>query len=190
MRASAVAVVVWLGSTAAGTSPARAQDWTTGGYDAQRSSWVRGEGKISPDAVPQPGFELLWKIRVEAEATRALAVTPPVLLDLVIGYRGFRALGFVAGRLDHVLAIDSDLGGIEWERRLTARATSSRAPAYAASVPLNLARPTSAALPPVVAGYGGGRIGVPARGAVGTAGEGAVTLTPAAAHGGNAAPAP
>ncbi|HEX4575625.1 MAG TPA: PQQ-binding-like beta-propeller repeat protein, partial [Gemmatimonadales bacterium] len=154
------------------------------------SSWVRVEGKISPDAVQQPGFELLWTIRVEAEATRAPAVTPPVLLDLVIGYRWFRALEFVAGRLDHVLAIDSDLGGIEWERRLTAPATSSRAPACAASVPLNLARPTSAALPPVVVGYGGGRMGVPARGAVGTAGEGAVTLTPAAAHGGNAAPAP
>ena len=47
MRAAAVVAVA---AVATAGNPARAQDWTTAGYDAQRSSWVRAPGKIS--AVP------------------------------------------------------------------------------------------------------------------------------------------
>jgi len=176
MRASAAAAMVCLGVVAR-TPAARAQDWTTGGYDAQRSSWVRAEGKISAASLQKPGFQLLWKLKLDDESTAGL-VTPPVLLSLVIGYRGFRALGFVGARSDHVVAIDTDLGRVEWERRLSPGAPSpGGSPACAREMTPNLARPTNAALPDLIGGAGrASRAGQPARGAVGDPGEGAVTL--------------
>jgi len=181
MKASAVAAVVTcagVGLAGAGGNAARAQDWTTGGYDAQRSSWVRVEGKISTAALRKPGFQLLWKLTLAHESTAGRGVTAPVLLDLMIGYRGFRALGFVGAPPDHVVAIDTDLGLVEWERRFApeGRATGG-SPACARDMTPNLARPTNAALPTVIGGVGGAsRAGRPARGAVGDPGEGAVTL--------------
>jgi outer membrane protein assembly factor BamB len=162
----------------AGTIPARAQDWTTAGYDAQRSSWVRADAKISPDNLRKPGFQFLWKVKVDAPATQTPGMTAPVLIDLVIGYRGFRALGFVGVGAGHVLAVDTDLGQIEWQRRFTGSPPpGAAAPSCATAWAPNVARPTNAALP---TGYRGGGAGEGARSAVGEPGQGAVTLAAAA----------
>jgi outer membrane protein assembly factor BamB len=128
----------------------------------------------------KPGFQFLWKLNVSDDSTQASAVTPPVLLDLVISYRGFRALGFVGVGTDHVVALDTDLGRLEWERRFARAAPSRGSPSHcdALTIP-NLTRPTNAAFPTVAGGYGGGSAGAPARGAAGDPGEGAVTLRPA-----------
>jgi hypothetical protein len=177
MRASAAAAVVCLGGVLVGANPAPAQDWTTGGYDAQRSSWVRADAKISPASVRAPGFQLLWRLKLGVDSTQSNALTPPVLLDLVIGHRGFRSLGFVGGRADHVFTLDSDLGRMEWERQFASRAPSrGRTEACPGEMPPNIARPTNAAFPALVGGSGGGRAGQPARSAVGDPGQGAVTL--------------
>ena len=166
----------------AGADSARAQDWTTAGYDAQRSSWVRAEGKISAATLRRPGFQLLWKLEVADASPAERALTPPVLLDLVIGYRGFRALAFVAASSDHVVAIDTDLGRVEWERQFAPGAPSTGGlPACVREVTPNLARPTNAALP-ILIGGAGSRTRQPARGAVGEPGEGAVTLAPLVAR--------
>src|SRR6266851_5405509 len=117
MKRSAAAAAVCVGGALAGANPAPAQDWTTGGYDAQRSSWVREDAKISPESMRAPGFQFLWKLKVTPDSTQSNALTPPVLLDLVIGYRGFRSLGFVGGTADHVFTVDTDLGRMEWDRQ-------------------------------------------------------------------------
>jgi outer membrane protein assembly factor BamB len=178
-----MAVVMSAGLALGGTRAdgARAQDWTTAGYDAQRSSWVRAEGKISAATLQRPGFQLLWKLEVADPSTAARALTPPVLLDLVIGYRGFRALAFVAAPSDHVVAMDTDLGRVEWERRLAQGGPPAGSPACARAITPSLARPTNAALPTVIGG-GASRAGQPARSAVGDPGEGAVTLAQLAAR--------
>src|SRR6266702_258277 len=184
MRASPFMAVVTAGVAlvGAGADSARAQDWTTAGYDAQRSSWVRAEGKISAATLRRPGFQLLWKLEVADPSTAERALTPPVLLDLVIGYRGFRALAFVAASSDHVVAIDTDLGRVEWERQFAPGAPSTGGlPACVREVTPNLARPTNAALP-ILIGGAGSRTRQPARGAVGEPGEGAVTLAPLVAR--------
>ena len=193
MRASPLMAVVMSAGLAlggAGADTARAQDWTTAGYDAQRSSWVRAEGKISAARLQRPGFQLLWKLEVADPSTAERALTPPVLLDLVIGYRGFRALAFVAAPSDHVVAIDTDLGRVEWERQFAPGAPSAGSlPACVREMTPNLARPTNAALPILIGG--GSRARQPARGAVGEPGEGAVTLAPLVARRPEApAPAP
>ena len=186
----AVVMSAGLALGGAGADTARAQDWTTAGYDAQRSSWVRAEGKISAATLQRPGFQLLWKLEVADPSTAERALTPPVLLDLVIGYRGFRALAFVAAPSDHVVAIDTDLGRVEWERQFAPRAPSAGGlPACVREMTPNLARPTNAALPILIGG--GSRARQPARGAVGEPGEGAVTLAPLVARRPEApAPAP
>ena len=193
MRASPLMAVVMGGGVALAGAGAdcAAQDWTTVGYDAQRSSWVRTEGKISAANVQQSGFQLLWKLQVADESTAARALTPPVLLDLLIGYRGFRALGFVGAPSNHVVAIDTDLGRVEWERRLAPAVSSTGGlPACTRQMTPNLARPTNAALPTLIGGSGS-RTRQGARSAVGEPGEGAVTLAPLVARRPEApAPAP
>jgi outer membrane protein assembly factor BamB len=172
-----------MAAVVAAGNPARAQDWTTAGYDAQRSSWVRASGKISAARLRKPGFELLWQLRLadEASAQRAARpVTPPVLLDLLIGYRGFRALGFAGAPSDRVVAIDTDLGRVEWERRFAPAPPAGGSSACARAMTPNLARPTNAALPALIGGASRGAR--PARGAVGDPGEGAVTLAQLAAR--------
>jgi outer membrane protein assembly factor BamB len=126
----------------------------------------------------RPGFQFLWKLKVTADSTQSNALTPPVLLDLVIGYRGFRSLGFVGGTGDHVFTVDTDLGRMEWERQFTSRAPArGGSPGCPGDITPSLARPTNPAFPALVGGRGsGGRAGQAARSAVGEPGQGAVTL--------------
>src|SRR5256884_7626464 len=169
MRAAAVVAVV---AVAAAGTPAIVVDWSTAGYVAHRSSWVRAPGKISAASLRKPGFELLWKLGLADEASAARGLTPPMLLDLLIGYRGFRALGFVGAPSDRVVAIDTDLGRVEWDRRFAPDAPPARgSPACARPMTPNLARPTNPALPALIGGAP--RPPQPPPGRVATPGKGA-----------------
>jgi outer membrane protein assembly factor BamB len=103
-------------------------------------------------------------------------LTPPVTLERLIGYRGFRMLGFVAGSSDNLFTIDTDLGRMEWEKRLNA---DESAPPGTLKCPggmtTGMARPTLTTIPALTRGGGRGRSG-PAKSAVGEPGQGAVTL--------------
>ena len=152
----------------------------TSGSDAQRSSWVRADPKISNQSMAKPGFEFLWKVKLASDSKLSHALTPPVLLDRYIGYRGFRTLGFLAAGPDDIYALDIDLGRVEWRKRLALAAS----PAGCAEFSVNLARPTTVAFPPAGAGGQGGGLGGrggPAHGAVGQPLEGAVTIAQVAA---------
>jgi outer membrane protein assembly factor BamB len=151
-------------------------DWSTNGGDAQRSSWVRTDPKISPASVAAPGFQLEWKVKLGNEALAA-----PVLLDRYIGYRGFRTYAFVGGSGESAFALDSDLGRVEWQKRFTARAYGSGGSCPGGTM-AQLTRPVGAAFPSANAGrFGGGR-GGPAKSGVGEPLEGAVTLAQIAAN--------
>jgi hypothetical protein len=155
-------------------------DWMTDNGDAQRSSWVRSDAKISKESLQdpnrKPGFQLLWKIKLGNKPRQLNALTPPATLERLIGYRGFRMLGFVGGSSDTVFTIDTDLGRMEWERKLVSTAPSQAGTlACPGGMTTGVARPTVTALPPSFIGAGGGR-STPARGAVGEPGQGAVTL--------------
>ncbi|MBL8214005.1 MAG: PQQ-like beta-propeller repeat protein [Bryobacterales bacterium] len=151
-------------------------DWMTAAYDAQRSNWVRGDGKVTIDTVAKPGkngpFGLEWKIKLNTVARQGQSLTPPALLDFYIGYRGFRALGFVAGP-DRVAAMDIDLGRVEWEKGFPASGNAT-APCPA-GITSAVTRPTSFDYPQAFYGRGAGRA-TPARSDVGEPNEGAVTL--------------
>jgi outer membrane protein assembly factor BamB len=155
-------------------------DWMTAGSDAQRSSWIRNDPKISLESMRKPGFQFLWKLKLNNEPVQLNSLSPAILLDFYIGYRGFRSLAFVGGSSNNVFAIDTDLARIEWQRRLpSAVSTGTATPACPGGMTANLARPTTSEFP-MPGGRGGGR-GGPAHSAVGSTGEGAVTIAAVAA---------
>lgn len=173
MKRFAVALVVCF--IGAGVVRAQGQDWMTSNGDAQRTAWVRSDAKISKETVKSPDFQFLWKLKLKNEPRQLNSLMPPATLERLIGYRGFRMLGFVGGSSDNVFTIDTDLGRMEWEKRFT-----STAPAVTGTMTCpggmtnGVARPTIGTIPAMVAG-GRGRSN-PAKSAVGKPGEGAVTL--------------
>src|SRR5262249_1239302 len=155
------------------------QDWTTSNGDAQRSSWVRTDAKISKESMQKPGFQFLWKIKLKNEAKQLNSLTPPSTLERLIGYRGFRMLGFVGGSSDNIFTIDADRGRIEWGKRLASSgAVEAGTLTCAGGMTTGVARPSVAAFP--VSGGAGPGSGfgrsTPAKSSVGKPGQGATTL--------------
>src|SRR5687767_7375833 len=103
MKRFAAIVVSYLGWALAvsGTAQAQSRDWMTDNGDAQRSAWVQTDAKISKESMQMPrqnqGFQFLWKLKVKNQAIQMNSITPPSTLERLIGYRGFRMLGFVGG---------------------------------------------------------------------------------------------
>src|SRR5262249_5026084 len=120
-----------------------------------------------------------WKLKLENKSRQLNSLTPPATLERLIGYRGFRMLGFVGGSSDAVFTIDTDLGRMEWEKRL-ASSTPSQAGTLACpgGMTAGVARPTAAMPPPSSFGGGGGGRSAPARSSVGEPGQGAGTPAP------------
>jgi outer membrane protein assembly factor BamB len=155
--------------------------WTTVGGDAQRTSSVRTDAKISLAAMQSPGFQFLWKRKLDTQP-----LTQPLLLPNIIAYKGFKALAFVGSASGTVYSIDYDLNRMFWEQKL---ATSvSRVPACSSGLPV-LTKATQ--LVPAAGGRGnrGGGPGAPAgRGAPGEGGR--AGAPPAGAPGAAGAPPP
>ncbi|MBI1357408.1 MAG: PQQ-binding-like beta-propeller repeat protein [Acidobacteria bacterium] len=171
-------LAAWSAALSMMALPALAQDWTTIGNDAQRSSWLRSDSKITPTTVGTPEFQLAWKMQLENEVRGPHALTPPVLLDFLISHQGFRSLAFLGGSEGAVFTIDTDLARKEWERRF---GMEMQYPAVTAECPggmtSSLSRPTTTALPALagISGFGSRRR-EPGVSDVGQPGQGAVTL--------------
>ena len=174
MRYLTTAVLI---CSAAGYAQRGGADWTTAGNDAQRSEWVKTDPKINKDSILKPDFKFLWKIKTASQPSYAAT------LNSYIGYRGFRSLAFVVGTSDNITAIDTDLGRIEWQKSLGSGSPAAAAPGCPAGTTAGLTRPTMTAIGGAPAGRGGGfGRGGAAKGAVGDAGDGAVTIKEVAAR--------
>jgi hypothetical protein len=141
---SAACLLAW-------TGPARGQlgrggaEWMTSGSDAQRTHWIPADLKISSQGLQKPGFEFLWRVKLNNEAVQLNSLTAPVLMDRYIGYRGFRSLALVGGSSNNVFAVDTDLARLEWQTRLPLPASSAGSLACPGGLTANVARPTSPA---------------------------------------------
>src|SRR5262245_7973318 len=182
MRRLAVVAMIWIGGAFAWTSTAKAQgrptDWMTENADAQRSSWIKSDAKISKETMEKPGFQFLWKLKLKNTPKQLNSLMPPSTLERLIGYRGFRMLGFVGGSSDNIFTIDTDLGRMEWEKRLSSSAPSEVGSiACPGGMTTGVTRPTLTIMPSLATGGGRGfGRSNPAKSAVGTPDEGAVTL--------------
>lgn len=153
-------------------------DWVTENADAQRTATVKVDAKINKDSVAKPGaVQLLWKLKLKNTPRGLHNLTPPATLERLIGYRGFRMLGFVAGSDNNLFTIDTDLGRMEWEKHLNV--TASTAPSTAAcpgGMTTSVVRPTvSTIVAPPAGGASPGR-NTPAKSTVGEPWSGATTL--------------
>jgi len=168
---------VWAG--AAQAQGRGGSDWMTAGGDAQRASSIRTDPKISVSRMQKPGFQVVWKIKLNSEPSVAAT------LNSYIGYRGFRSFAVVGSRTGDITAFDTDLGRIEWKKTLGAGATARDVgPPCSGGMTANVARPTAAAFPamPVGRGAAGGGRANYAKGSVGAPDEGAVTIAEIAAR--------
>jgi hypothetical protein len=182
-------------------------EWTTSQGDAQRSSWVRSDVRLTKDAVQKGEMKFLWKLKLDNESRQLNSLTTPVLMDRLISHRGFKALAFIGTSAERVYAVDTDLARVYWTTVIN---YSSIAPpanstwACPGGLMAAATRPTQFAVSAFGGGGGGGRggrsgssVGEPGKGApslalVGQAqaGRGAAPSDPAPAGRGAAPGAP
>jgi outer membrane protein assembly factor BamB len=129
-RLITVAALVAVATMASGTAqgPGRTNaNWPTIGADAQRTSWMKNELKLSATAMATPGFQLLWKTKLDNQPRQLNGLTQPLLLQNIISHKGFKALAFVGGSDDIVYAIDYDLNKVYWTQRLNTAVRAANA---------------------------------------------------------------
>lgn len=160
----------------------RPVDWPSQGGDARRSGWERSDTRITKENVKD--FQLIWKRKMEPAQNGPRALTPPVVIGLLISYRGFKELGVLSGSSGSVWALDVDINKVFWQKQFNAGTDKSAGCAGIATMPALIppqifggrrpaARPpgsNSPGLPPTPAGRstelparlgGGGGFGAP-----------------------------
>ncbi len=157
-------------------------EWTTAAHDAQRSAWLRADERLTPEAVKKGELAFLWKAKFDNEPRQLNSLTTPIVLDRLIGYRGFKALAFVGGSADRIFAIDTDLAKPYWTTVLNYSADTGGPPPSSWQCPGGLiATPSrrTVIVPQTGGGRsgGGGRAGARNGSAVGEPGRGAAVLS-------------
>jgi hypothetical protein len=92
------------------------RDWTTWGYDQQRTGWNMGETSFTTANVQ--GLSLLWKTQLST-APKAIVLstlTAPLVAEGVSTAQGAKNLVFLLGADDTVFALDADRGKIFWQK--------------------------------------------------------------------------
>lgn len=174
MRSRNAPIAIPIAAALLAALPASSDDWTTVGMDAQRSSWVRSDRKVSPETVAGPEFQFLWRIQTSNDTRSGAALTAPVLLDFLISHRGFRSLAFVSGSSGGIYTMDTDLARMEWDRHFAAGGSQGSAECPG-GMTANVSRNTSVKMPSMLGFVARGRRS-PALSGVGQPGAGAVTL--------------
>ncbi len=153
-------------------------DWMTDNADAQRTATIKVDSKINRDSVAKPdAVQFLWKLKLKNTPNQLNNLSTPATLERLIGYKGFRMLGFIGGSGDNIITIDTDLGRLEYEKKLpTSSAASAGTLACPGGMTTGIVRPTTS----MIAAGGGGGFGpgrnTPAKSTVGEAWEGAANL--------------
>ena len=139
-------VVMTLAAAAVAQAQGRGGAWTTAGSDAQRTSSIRTDPKISSESMQKPGFQFLWKRKFAIPGAQVNLLTQPVLLPNIIAYKGFKALAFLGDSADNVYALDFELNRMFWNQRLATASKGARKPACPGGVTA-VTKATSAGLP-------------------------------------------
>jgi len=120
-------------------------DWPSFGGDSQRTGWERSDTRITRENVKH--FELVLKRKFPDPHAGPRSLTPPVIVGLLISYRGFKELAFFADGTDTIWSVDADLNRVFWKRQLEPEKAKAGASACAQTVTT-----MPALVPPVVFG--------------------------------------
>src|SRR3954469_3155076 len=110
--AAALSVLV-IGATVCAQVGRGGSEWLTARADAQRTSWIRSDPKISVESMSKPGFELQWTTKLENKTTQPNALMQGVTAN---GVTLFVPMSIVAGSANTIYAIDNDTGYLVWQR--------------------------------------------------------------------------
>jgi outer membrane protein assembly factor BamB len=91
--------------------------WPAPLADAQRTSWVRTDDKISVQSLGTPGFKLQWSKNLDNQPRGANGLGQGVTAS---GVTLFVPMSIVTGSSNNVYAIDNDIGYVVWQRRFDA----------------------------------------------------------------------
>jgi hypothetical protein len=114
----------------------RTFDWYTAAGDNQRTGWEKSDTKFTKEGVKD--FSLITQMKLETKGKGSNELMPPLVFGTLIGYRGFKELGFVTSAAGEVWAIDVDLDTVYWERHLDlpkTKKTSANCPGDVTSQP-------------------------------------------------------
>jgi outer membrane protein assembly factor BamB len=95
----------------------RSQDWNTFGFDSGRTGFERADPRITKETLAKD-FSLIYKIKLEENARGQRSVTPPMIINTLISYRGFKELAFSGGSNNTVYAVNADFGKMFWQKQL------------------------------------------------------------------------
>jgi outer membrane protein assembly factor BamB len=151
-------------------------EWLTAYADAQRTSWIRTDAKISVETMSAPGFELQWTSKLDNVPRRLNGLGQGVTAN---GVTLFVPVSIVTGSSNNVYMIDNDTGHVVWKRNFggTLPAATAACPggitaAATRIVPAALPAPP---VPPRAGGGGRANTAVGYRSVVGEPGEGVPT---------------
>jgi hypothetical protein len=176
MRATRVLVLITTFAAVVGVALAQpgrgggSSQWLTALADAQRTSWIRTDDKISPAALAKPGFALQWTSKLANQPRGVHGLTQGVT---AAGVTLFVPMSVVGGSSNNVYGIDNDLGYVVWQRHFDAPlgpATAACSGGLTAPA-TRIVRAEELPAPPA-AGFGGGRGAVGYRSLLGEPGEG------------------
>lgn len=205
MRFNRSLSVIFLSVMAGGVTYAQVgrgwSDWPTAQGDAQRTSWIRTDPKISVEALAKPGFEVQWSSKLDNQPRGLAGLAQGVTAS---GVTLFVPASLVAGSNNNLYSIDNDTGYMVWQRTFEG-ATPSVSPGCTAptasatrivsAVPVPTPTPGAAPAPAAGRGVQGYRSvigepgqGVPLEGRGGARAGGGPPVAPAAVAGRAGAP--
>jgi hypothetical protein len=93
-----------------------ADEWTTWGYDQERSGWNRGEKTLSTANVGK--LKVQWKSQLSTPVVDVVlsTLTAPVIAANVATAQGSKNLLYVLGADDVLTAMDADTGATVWSK--------------------------------------------------------------------------
>src|SRR5262245_4667748 len=118
MRAQRLIIVGAASALAVGVAFAQVgrggTQWMTALGDAQRTSWVRSDDKISVPSMSKPGFDLQWKVKLDNQPRGANGLGQGVTAS---GVTLFIPMSLVTGSSNRAYGIDNDTGYVVWQRQ-------------------------------------------------------------------------
>jgi outer membrane protein assembly factor BamB len=99
------------------------RDWTTWGYDQERTGWNKGETSLTKGNVSR--LKLLWKTQLGTPPQGIVlsTLTAPLVAEGVTTAQGSKNLLFLLGADDTLFALDADTGKVFWHKTFTNPAT-------------------------------------------------------------------
>ena len=122
-------------------------DWSTPYADAQRTSWLRTDPKISVESISKPGFELQWTSTLENQRRGGQGLTQGVTAS---GVTLFVPTSLVGGSSNSLYMLDNDIGHVVWSRTFegTRPAATGACAAGLTAAPTRIVNGVAAPTPP------------------------------------------